>query len=278
MIFKELDLLTEIYEDKLDGFLQTLWNNYQLVPYHNFTHAFSLTHFAFWLLKNIDTERFFTKDDILAIILGCLGHDLNHPGMNNAFLVKSKDNLALLYNDISVLENMHCSLLFQIMDIVSPEKYSYIRQVIIEGILWTDMTKHKSLVDKLKALHEKGQNDPEFKFEKSDRVFLAAMIVHACDLSNLLYKFDHYHKWGIRITQEFSDQYLAEEKLDPEIYGPPTAFLKYTGSEGHYKSQLGFMNFVITPMWKVLHEFLQFDKVIMDNLEENKKIVESLIK
>lgn len=271
--------MSEINHDKLRTFLEVVCSRYQKVPYHNFTHAFCLVHFAYWLITHIDADKFFKKDDILAIIVACIGHDLDHPGMNNGWLIKSKNPLALVYNDASVLENMHCSLLFQILsreecnilDTLNRDRFAYVREVVVQGIICTDMSKHNQLVDKLKAIKD---YDIE---NKETRVFLAAMLVHACDLSNLLYEYDHYYKWSIRITQEFQDQYQAEEKLDSEKYGEPTEFLKYNGATAFYKSQIGFMNFVISPMWEAFHSLLQFDKVVLDNMNNNKKRLEENI-
>lgn len=47
--------------------------------------------------------------EALALLLGALVHDFKHRGRSNAFLIKTNANLALVYNDISVLENYHLS-------------------------------------------------------------------------------------------------------------------------------------------------------------------------
>lgn len=227
------------------------------------------------MLKSIDYKKYFNSDDVLAIFVACLGHDLDHPGMNNAYLVKMADPIAIRYNDKSVLESLHSWLLFEILNSdswnlfegFSLARRKHIRTVIVDSILGTDMTFHFQLWDKFKAIQDFDKSDPK------NRIFLASMIVHAWDLSNLLYEFDHYIRWGRRITQEFSDQYNAEETLDSTEYGDPTAMLKYTNTLGFYKSQIGFMNFIITPMWTQLYDTLKFDKVVMDNLEENKRML-----
>ena len=43
----------------------------------------------------------------LSIMTAALGHDLEHPGTNNAFQVAIKSEVALRYNNLSVLENHH---------------------------------------------------------------------------------------------------------------------------------------------------------------------------
>ena len=69
MIFDQLGLTSEINSEKLRPFLTEVSNNYQKVPYHNFTHAFTLVHFAFWIIKSIQVDNYFTKDDVLAVVI-----------------------------------------------------------------------------------------------------------------------------------------------------------------------------------------------------------------
>ena len=44
-----------------------------------------------------------------------LCHDIDHPGTNNAFQQFTQSDLALLYNDQSVLENHHSAMAFKIL-------------------------------------------------------------------------------------------------------------------------------------------------------------------
>ena len=37
-----------------------------------------------------------------ALLLAAVAHDLEHPGVNNAYLIKTRDPLAITYNDVSV--------------------------------------------------------------------------------------------------------------------------------------------------------------------------------
>ena len=48
-------------------------------------------------------------------LIAALGHDVGHPGVNNHYLVRTADPVALTYNDVSVLENMHAATLLQII-------------------------------------------------------------------------------------------------------------------------------------------------------------------
>ena len=42
-------------------------------------------------------------------------HDLDHKGLNNDFLIKSGDGLAIEYNDLSPLENHHLAQSFRLL-------------------------------------------------------------------------------------------------------------------------------------------------------------------
>lgn len=57
-----------------------------------------------------------SKLECFAIIFASAVHDLGHPGVNNAFLVKTRDKQAVKYNDKSVNENMHASMAFSLID------------------------------------------------------------------------------------------------------------------------------------------------------------------
>lgn len=51
--------------------------------------------------------------EFLSCLISSLCHDVGHLGFNNRFLMQTKHSMAITYNDISVLEQMHASLTFQ---------------------------------------------------------------------------------------------------------------------------------------------------------------------
>ena len=48
----------------------------------------------------------------LSALMANFGHDVGHPRLNNRSLVNNLEEMASVYNDISVLENMHASITF----------------------------------------------------------------------------------------------------------------------------------------------------------------------
>lgn len=89
-------------------------------------------------------------DEATALIASA-AHDIDHPGRSSAFLCNSDNQLALLYNDICVLESHHAATTFRLT--LSDEKinifknldrktYQLVRSIIIDMILATEMTRH----------------------------------------------------------------------------------------------------------------------------------------
>ncbi|XP_042202322.1 cGMP-dependent 3',5'-cyclic phosphodiesterase-like [Callorhinchus milii] len=78
---------------------------YRDPPYHNWIHAFCVTHFCYLLHKNVDLRLYLEDIEIMSVFVACMCHDLDHRGTNNSFQVASKSVLAALYSsEGSVME------------------------------------------------------------------------------------------------------------------------------------------------------------------------------
>lgn len=192
----------------LQNFLLDVSRMYQRVPFHNMTHAFNVSHVCFYILCNIKNktqlttnilqlnqtfrkQRFsnqsYSKElpqlidsslvssmDILSLLLACLAHDLDHPGLANTYFQKAKDYRALTVNNNSILENYHLHCLFKLVDKhdlfhnFSGDSEKYIRGTIQEIILCTDMQKHFAMISEVDGLISKFQtiyqNDEQHPF------------------------------------------------------------------------------------------------------------------
>jgi high affinity cGMP-specific 3',5'-cyclic phosphodiesterase 9 len=120
-------------------------------------------------------------------MVASVAHDIGHPGVNNTYLINSNDELALRYNDISVLENHHASSLFKILDFKScrildffdEDEKKALRKVMISAILATDMAKHNSIVTNFES------SIVDFNVEdESHRQAFVDMFLHSADLNN----------------------------------------------------------------------------------------------
>ena len=57
----------------------------------------------------------FIQSKFFSCYLAAIIHDYEHRGVNNDFLIKTSDPLALLYNDASPMENHHVAAAFALM-------------------------------------------------------------------------------------------------------------------------------------------------------------------
>lgn len=146
----------------IENFFSEMEDSYKEKPYHNCTHAADVASSILFLLTNSPVLNYMNNSETLAMIIASFGHDIGHPGLTNRFLINNKDPLARQYNDVSVLEMMHCSSIFEIMqdpvcDIMEglegPSWFAT-RRVIVECILSTDMAKHFDIVGTFRAKYK----------------------------------------------------------------------------------------------------------------------------
>ena len=95
-LFKEFS----ITENKMTAFLLKISACYQENPYHNFKRAVDTTHAVYRMIAISDLNRHVLHSlEIFSVLLASISHDVGHPGVQNSFLVKVRDDLALRYND-----------------------------------------------------------------------------------------------------------------------------------------------------------------------------------
>lgn len=117
-------------------------------------------------MENSKIIHYCTELDVLGWIIAAAGHDVGHPALTNRFLINSRDNIAIRYNDQSVLEQMHCCITFGLLqekknDILanfSWEDWQVIRKVIVDMILGTDMSKHFDMLGNFRGRYLTTQN------------------------------------------------------------------------------------------------------------------------
>ena len=125
---EKLPSLFDIPHSTLLNFLTQVEAAYRDVPYHNRNHAADVLHASVFMLQSlrrgIQRQRDESPDtpvdgirpvDALSLILAAAAHDMDHNGANNAYHVATSSELALRYNDKSVLESHHCSRLFHVL-------------------------------------------------------------------------------------------------------------------------------------------------------------------
>ncbi|XP_055058167.2 3',5'-cyclic-AMP phosphodiesterase 4C isoform X4 [Misgurnus anguillicaudatus] len=286
-IFQERDLLKsfKIPVDTFIMYMMALEENYHSdVAYHNNIHAADVVQSTHVLLSTPALEAVFTDLEILAALFASAIHDVDHPGVSNQFLINTNSELALMYNDSSVLENHHLAVGFKLLqeencDIfqnLTKKQRQSLRKMVIDMVLATDMSKHMNLLADLKTMVEtkKVTSLGVLLLDNySDRIQVLQNMVHCADLSNPTKPLELYRQWTDRIMVEFFTQGDRERDKGMEI--SPMCDKHNASIE---KSQVGFIDYIVHPLWETWADLVHPDaQEILDTLEDNREWYQSMI-
>ncbi|XP_058497301.1 cAMP-specific 3',5'-cyclic phosphodiesterase 4C-like [Solea solea] len=280
-IFQERELLKtfRIPVDTFVTYVMTLEDHYHgNVAYHNSLHAADVTQSTHVLLSTPALDAVFTDLEILAALFAAAIHDVDHPGVSNQFLINTNSELALMYNDESVLENHHLAVGFKLLhqencDIfqnLTKRQRQSLRKLVIDMVLGTDMSKHMTLLADLKTMVEtkKVTSSGVLLLDQyTERIQVLRNMVHCADLSNPTKQLPLYRQWTERIMEEFFRQGDKERERGMEISAMCD---KHTASVE--KSQVGFIDYIVHPLWETWADLVHPDaQELLDTLEENRE-------
>lgn len=187
--------------------------------YHNAIHGSDVAQAVFYFLEKGGGNSICQLDllETASCLIAAAVHDVDHPGVNNYYLVNTKSPLAVLYNDKSVLENCHVACAFNLMrderfDIfgsLTEDSKKTARNIMIQTVLATDNAMHFQHLNHYKSRRDAADFEPHGK----DKVDLLSLILHSADLSNPTRPLDYSKKWSMRVLDEFFLQGDKEREL-----------------------------------------------------------------
>lgn len=256
-----------------DEFFIKIESGYHKNPYHNACHAADVLHTQLFFIAQSDLSKILTQLDIVSCIIASLGHDIGHPALTNRFLVNNSDELAIQYNDSSVLESMHSAKTFSILkspgynilENLSNEDWIKSRKMIIEMILETDMSKHFEILGKFRTRAITLSNFDISSFE--DKCQVLGMSLKCADIGHSAKDYDLHEKWSMLVCEEFFRQGDIEKSrsqavsmyCDREVTDIP-------------KSQAGFIKNICLPLYEVWIFYLKsetVEKFCLNQLKNN---------
>ncbi|KAF3922071.1 hypothetical protein ABW20_dc0108358 [Dactylellina cionopaga] len=250
------------------------------VPYHNFRHVVDVLQGVFYfclalgVLPHFDGKaaprpktsttslsKILRPFDALTLLIVAIGHDVGHPGVNNAFLVTLKAPLAQMYNDKSVLESFHCAAFSQVLRKHWPitQTVPNMRRLMIDSILATDMGLHFDYMTQLDRLKQKlkqdrGMKNWDDKTISANRSLLCTLLIKCADISNVARRYDIAAQWTVILTDEFARQASLETdlKIPTSLAVPPVQ----GSSIALGKSQVGFMKLFAAPLFQSIADVM----------------------
>jgi len=206
--------------DNYINFLAQISGGYKFVTYHNKTHATDLaqTFYYFATTCSLIEKCNLDEVDMFALITAAACHDFQHPGVNNAFMTASKDKLAVLYNDMAVLENMHIASSFELMKDdclfmtdLDAATFRKIRSTMISAVLSTDMSRHFTSLSMFKS--KISQTDFKPQEVEADKKLTIDLFFHMSDISNPTKPWEICKYWTDLLFVEFFCQGDQEKDM-----------------------------------------------------------------
>jgi|DEB0MinimDraft_12_1074336.scaffolds.fasta_scaffold66853_2 hypothetical protein len=221
----------------------------------------------------------FKSLDVFAVYVSNIIHDYEHSGYSNQFIVRTKHPLAIRYSDSCVLENHHLASAFNvilkkedcnIMANLPLNMFREARQLIIEVVLNTDMSKHFSLMTTLKT--KLGNNFPTDAIE--DRVLILSCALRTCDIFKVVRDGrTTFYKWMELMFDEYYKQGDMEKVLDLPI----SKFMDRENTNKE-KAYLNYIMMVCRPLLTTFLIVVQDDEIntaiLKEGVDKNKKSLE----
>lgn len=219
-LFQHFQLLERLSIDRhvLENYLYEIERLYRPEnPYHNNIHAADVAWSMSCLLVKTRLLRSLSPLELFSCLLSALVHDCDHPGYTNGFLVATSHPIALLHNDLSVLENHHCSIAFQvarqencnIFKSFSRPDYRQARKMIIELVLGTDFAQNARWK---RAFEDVAKRNWPLEDPK-DRLTIFLFTLKCADLGHCAKSLPLHKEWSRRILEEFQNQGDHEREL-----------------------------------------------------------------
>lgn len=236
-------------------------------PYHNFRHAFDVTQACFVILTAGEVAAMLSYQEIFCILVAALTHDLDHTGHNNNFHIQSSSSLAILYNDASVLENHHSSLLWQRVQShpssnvfcgLTKQEYADARKLIMAMVLSTDLANHFSIVAQMQAVESVDTSKPEH------RALLCRAVVKCGDVSNQCRPWALASRWSYLLQEEFFRQGDLEKKLNLNI----SPFMDRDKPDTR-QLVTNFMKIIALPLFEALTRWIPRHTAPLQAMREN---------
>uniref|UniRef100_A0A8C9QB13 Phosphodiesterase n=1 Tax=Spermophilus dauricus TaxID=99837 RepID=A0A8C9QB13_SPEDA len=240
---------------------------YRDPPYHNWMHAFSVSHFCYLLYKNLELTNYLEDIEIFALFISCMCHDLDHRGTNNSFQVASvrpalpKQEPSLMHHfaqAIAILNTHGCN----IFDHFSRKDYQRMLDLMRDIILATDLAHHLRIFKDLQKMAEVGYD----RTNKQHHRLLLCLLMTSCDLSDQTKGWKTTRKIAELIYKEFFSQGDLEKAMGNrpmEMMDREKAYIP--------ELQISFMEHIAMPIYKLLQDLFPKAAELYERVASNRE-------
>lgn len=272
-LFAKASFVTKVRPDwvRLHRFVNECSVRYRANPYHNWHHALDVTRTVAWLLTRPVLAEKLDPADKFWVMIAAVVHDLDHPGRNNTWEVRTASPLAQKYQNISVLERHSLDLALMLLDdpflrftdAMTPDARARGKALLPELLIATDFGLHEELIRSFRSAvssypERSNFGDPEF------HLLALKAVLKAADIGNVAKPFDRAVWWARRVMLEFWAQGRAERAR-----GLPIAPINDESRMTLRQAQMGFIQFVAQDLFDLLARVEPASVCLAHTLREN---------
>ncbi|XP_067338726.1 3',5'-cyclic-AMP phosphodiesterase 7B-like isoform X2 [Channa argus] len=206
---------------KLHRFLGMVQEDYHSQnPYHNAVHAADVTQAMYCYLREPKLAEQLSPLDVFLGLMAAAAHDVDHPGVSQPFLIKTRHHLASLYQNTSVLESHHwrstVGMLREsgLLSHLPADMSQDMEQQLGSLILATDISRQNEFLITFRDHLENQDLDLQLA---SHRHFMLQIALKCADICNPCRVWELSRQWSERVCEEFYRQGDLERKFELEI-------------------------------------------------------------
>ena len=208
--------------EKLKNFIQEVGRNYRPNFYHNYNHAIDTLNTMCWLLSLPRFAETLSEFDRFLLLVCALVHDVDHPGNDNQWEIKSHSAWAresespsvIEYHSIVVTKKILSQEETDILNVFPSSKRAEFLERMENLVLWTDFAQHYDFMrmfDKKMMKTNGDLSNPEF------HELVTIALLKAADIGNLGKPFPIAKRWAYRVMQENWAQGEKEREKNLEM-------------------------------------------------------------
>uniref|UniRef100_A0AAY4EMH1 PDEase domain-containing protein n=1 Tax=Denticeps clupeoides TaxID=299321 RepID=A0AAY4EMH1_9TELE len=216
---------------------------YRDPPYHNWTHAFSVSHFCYLLYKNLELSNYLEDIEIFALFVSCI--EIKYIQLWHHFA-----------QAIAILNTQGCN----IFEKFSRKDYQRMLDLMRDIILATDLAHHLRIFKDLQKMAD-GKDHVQ-----THRSLLLCLLMTSCDLSDQTKGWKTTRKIAELIYKEFFSQGDLEKAMGnrpSEMMDREKAYIP--------ELQISFMEHIAMPIYKLLQEIFPRSTELFERVSANRE-------
>lgn len=209
------------------------------------------------------------NEDLFALYVAAIGHDVGHPGFTNAFMKNAKAPLSLVYDNQSALEQMHYALLLSIMRyhglgtlLDRPQTGPSFRKLLYKTLLATDLSIHRDFMNDFDSM-VKGEDVEDARM----KVLICQALIKCADISNP----GRPHKVSKQWAMALMDEWTRQACLEKHLHMTPSVATASDDPLVEVDSQVFFISTFTKPLFALVStaipQMQQFAKWCQENLD-----------